>query len=163
MNQPLTIYRDHARAEWVDYNRHLRDAYYLLLFSYAVDALIDHIGLDEVERERSQRSLYTLEVHLNYLAEVKEGTPLRVDVQLLGHDAKRLHVYLGLHRGEEPEPVAVSEQMLMSVDMAQKRSAPFAPVVLERIAQIAAAHAELPKPPYVGRVMALPPARTVPA
>jgi acyl-CoA thioester hydrolase len=163
MSQPLTIYRDYARAEWVDYNRHLRDAYYLLLFSYAVDALIDHIGLDEAERERSQRSLYTLEVHLNYLAEVKEGTPLRVDVQLFGHDAKRLHVYLSLFRGDEPDPAAVSEQMLMSVDTAQKRSAPFMPAVLERIGQLAVAHADLPKPAYAGRVITLPPARGVPA
>lgn len=163
MSQPLTLYRDHARGEWVDYNRHLRDAYYLLLFSYAVDALMDEIGLDETERERSQRSLYTVEVHLNYLAEVKEGTPLRVDVQLLGHDVKRLHVYLSLYRGEEPEPVAVCEQMLMSVDTAQKRSAPFLPAVLARIEQLATAQTGLPKPAYVGRVMGLPPARAVPA
>ena len=47
---PLVVYRDRVRAEWVDYNRHLRDAFYLLLFSYATDVLIERIGLDDAAR-----------------------------------------------------------------------------------------------------------------
>ncbi|MBT2341238.1 MULTISPECIES: thioesterase family protein, partial [Pseudomonas] len=35
----LTTYQTHIRPEWVDYNGHLRDAYYLLIFSYATDVL----------------------------------------------------------------------------------------------------------------------------
>lgn len=40
-----TIYRDSVKAEWVDYNRHLRDAYYMLIYSLATDAFMDGIGL----------------------------------------------------------------------------------------------------------------------
>ena len=54
---PLTIYRDVVRPEWVDYNGHLRDAFYLLIFSFATDALLDRIGLDDAaRRERVARS-----------------------------------------------------------------------------------------------------------
>ncbi|HCC61943.1 MAG TPA: 4-hydroxybenzoyl-CoA thioesterase, partial [Pseudomonas sp.] len=69
----LTTYRTPIRPEWVDYNNHLRDAFYLLIFSFATDALMDRIGLDQAGRERSGHTLYTLECHLNYLAEVKLG------------------------------------------------------------------------------------------
>ncbi|MGY5799659.1 thioesterase family protein, partial [Rheinheimera faecalis] len=45
--------------EWVDYNGHLRDAFYLLVFSYATDALMAHIGLDSQNRDASGHSLFT--------------------------------------------------------------------------------------------------------
>jgi acyl-CoA thioester hydrolase len=155
MSSALTLYRDGVRAEWVDYNGHLRDAYYLLLFSYAADALIDAIGLDAAERARSRRSIYTLEVHLNYLAELKQGEAVRVDGQLIDHDSKRLHVYFSLHRGDAAEPVAASEQMLLHVDTAQSRATPFGAAVLARVEALAAAHAALPHPAYAGRVIGL--------
>ena len=37
----LTTYSTPVLEEWVDYNGHLRDAFYLLIFSYATDALMD--------------------------------------------------------------------------------------------------------------------------
>ena len=74
---PLTIYRDVVRPEWVDYNGHLRDAFYLLIFSFATDALLDRIGLDDAARRERGRSVYTLEAHVNYLHEIKEGTQVR--------------------------------------------------------------------------------------
>ena len=49
----LTTYRTPILPEWVDYNDHLRDAFYLLIFSYATDALMTRIGLDQAGRERS--------------------------------------------------------------------------------------------------------------
>lgn len=41
----LITYRTPVQEDWVDYNGHLRDAYYLLIFSYATDALMERIGL----------------------------------------------------------------------------------------------------------------------
>ncbi|SCK15613.1 thioesterase family protein [Vogesella sp. LIG4] len=151
----LCLYRNSVRSDWVDYNGHMRDAYYLLAFSLASDALIERIGLDEAERQRSQRSVYTLEVHLNYLRELKLGEPLRVEAQLLGHDSKRLHVYFSLYRGDDAEPAAVSEQMLMHIDTGIARGAAFSPAVLAQVQQLAASSAG-PWPAYAGRVIALP-------
>src|SRR5579859_7301594 len=110
---PLTIYRDVVRPEWVDYNGHLRDAFYLLIFSFATDALLDRIGLDDAVRRERGRSVYTLEAHVNYLHEIKEGTPVRVDARVLAHDAKRLHLYLELFAHGHDDAVSASEQMLL--------------------------------------------------
>ena len=89
----LTTYTTQVHPDWVDYNGHLRDAFYLLIFSYATDALMDTLGLDSENRAASGHSLFTLELHLNYLHEVKLGAEVEVRTQLIAHDAKRLHLY----------------------------------------------------------------------
>ena len=155
----LTTYQTRVISDWVDYNGHLRDAFYLLIFSYATDALMDRLGLDSDSREASGHSLFTLELHLNYLHEVKLDTEVEVHTQIIGHDSKRLHLYHSLHRVGDPQELAGNEQMLLHVDLAGPRSAPFTAATLERLQGIIAEQTELPAPAYIGRVIALPPAR----
>jgi acyl-CoA thioester hydrolase len=153
----LTLTHDVVRPEWVDYNGHLRDAYYLLLFSLASDALLDRIGLDADARTARGRSVYTLEVHLNYLRELKEGTPVRVDARVLAFDAKRMHVYFTLHDARDGALSAASEQMLLCVDVtAGAKSAAFDADVASRVAALHAQQEGLGAPDYAGRVIGLP-------
>ncbi|NQD96794.1 thioesterase [Pseudomonas sp. CrR25] len=152
----FTPYRTAILPEWVDYNGHLRDAFYLLIFSYATDALMDRLGLDEAGRMRSGHTLYTLECHLNYLDEVKLGTEVEVRTRLLAHDRKRLHIHHGLHLPGNPAALAESEQMLMNIDTLTGRSAPFDEEVARCVAALAAAQQGLPRPACIGRVIGLP-------
>jgi acyl-CoA thioester hydrolase len=152
----LPVYRDVVRAEWVDYNGHLRDAFYMLIFSFATDALIDQIGLDDSVRKARGRSIYTLEAHINYLHEIKEGAQVAVEMRVLAHDAKRLHLYLEMFAGAGDEPVAAGEQMLLHVDTSGPRAAPFDSDVLERVHELFDAQAALPAAAYAGRVIGLP-------
>ncbi|REE22362.1 acyl-CoA thioester hydrolase [Paraburkholderia sp. BL27I4N3] len=164
MPQPIALpdYRDTVRADWVDYNGHLRDAFYMLIFSFATDSLIDLIGLPDAVRKERRRSIYTLEAHINYLHEIKEGAQVRVDMRVLGHDARRLHLYLEMFSGDGGEPVAAGEQMLLHVDTGGPRAAAFDPDVAARVQALADAHAALPPAAFVGRVIGLP-AKTKPS
>ncbi|WP_179402299.1 thioesterase family protein [Burkholderia guangdongensis] len=154
---PLTIYRDTVRPEWVDYNGHLRDAFYLLIFSFATDALIDRIGLDDATRQARGRSVYTLEAHVNYLHEIREGTPVRVDARVLAHDAKRMHLYFEMFADGHDGPVSASEQMLMHVATQDgPKSAAFDPDVAEHVAALHALQRDHAPPAFAGRVIALP-------
>ncbi|MEY4882371.1 MAG: hypothetical protein RIS34_225 [Pseudomonadota bacterium] len=156
MSELLSTYRGPVVPEWVDYNGHLRDAFYLLIFSYASDALMDQLGLDGAQREASGCSLFTLECHLNYLQEVKAGVTVEVRTRILGHDKKRLHIYHSLHLpGAEPT-LAANEQMLLHVELAGPRAIPFSEVMLAHIQRLAQSHQNLPIPKYVGRVIGLP-------
>lgn len=154
------VYRDVVRAEWVDYNGHLRDAFYMLIYSYATDALLDAIGLDAAQREARGRSMYTLEAHLNYLREIREGAPVRVDVRVIGYDAKRVRVYLEMYAGEGNEssegdgPVSASEQLMLHVDRSGPRAAPFDADVLAKVAALAAMDARF-EPRHPSRAIAL--------
>jgi acyl-CoA thioester hydrolase len=150
------VYRCTIVPEWVDFNGHLRDGYYMVLFSSAVDALMDLAGLDEVGRKATGHSWFTLEAHVSYLHEVKQGAAVEVRLQMLGLDAKRLHVALGLYAAGGTQLLALTEQMLLNVDMAGPRATAFAPQVAAYLHPLATQHAPLPRPAQVGRVMALP-------
>jgi acyl-CoA thioester hydrolase len=157
MSAPLRLHREVVQPGWVDYNNHLNDAYYLVILSHATDALMDHIGLDAAGRERTKCSLFTAELHLNYVKEVKGGAAVRVDTQILGLDAKRLHIFHTLHVGDEADAAATNEQMLLHMDMTGPRVAPFQPDVLARLEAIAKDHASLTRPANAGRSIGLPP------
>ncbi|MGA8259581.1 MAG: thioesterase family protein [Arenicellales bacterium] len=148
-------YRDRVRGEWVDYNGHMSEAYYVLVFGFATDAFYDLIGMDDGYRRRESRSVYTLESHINYLHEVGEGEELVVRSQVLGADHKRVRLFHAMHHGEQGELLATSELMLLHVDMRGPRAVPFAPEVQGRLDKIAAAHAELPRPVQAGRSISL--------
>jgi acyl-CoA thioester hydrolase len=142
----LITYQTPVLADWVDYNGHLRDAFYLLVFSYASD-----------DRDASGHSLFTLEAHINYLHEVKLGEDVQVRTQILGHDRKRVQLYHALFRAGSDEALAASEQMLLHVDLAAgPKSAPFGDQSLEAMRLLVQAQHDQPAPTFVGRVIGLP-------
>jgi acyl-CoA thioester hydrolase len=145
----LTTYQTRIIPDWVDYNGHLRDAFYLLIFSYATDALMDRLGMDSSNREASGNSLFTLELHLNYLHEVKLDAEVEVHTQIIG--------YHSLHLVGDDKELAGNEQMLLHVDLAGPRSTPFSEQTLGRLQAMVAEQSDLPAPACIGRVIALPP------
>ena len=152
----LHLHREIVQPGWVDYNDHLNDGYYMVIFSNATTTLMDHIGLGAEARAATGCTLFTLETHINYLREVKGGAEARVDTQILGHDQKRLHVFHTMFAGGSEEPRATNEQMLLHIDMTGPKAAPFRPAVLAHIETIVAAQAGLPRPANAGRAIALP-------
>ena len=131
----LPVYRTPILDEWIDFNGHLRDAYYGLVLSYATDAMMDHLGLDAAYRERTRCTLYTLEVHIHYLHEVKRSDELEVRITILDSDRKRIHVACGFGCPRVAGPVAAAEAMLLHVHQGEKpSSAPFPAEIAERIA-----------------------------
>jgi acyl-CoA thioester hydrolase len=126
-------YRCEVRPEWVDYNGHLRDAYYGLIFSFAVDALMDHIGLDAAGRALHGSSLYTVHTQLRYLHELHAQQAVRVRTRVASHDAKRLRLEQSMWIEGRNEPVATAEQLLLHVATDGPRAAPFPEPVRARL------------------------------
>jgi acyl-CoA thioesterase FadM len=141
--------------EWVDYNGHMSESCYLLLFGDNSDAFFRFIGIDEAYRDQGGQSLYTVETHIHNIQEVALGEPLRLTLQLLDHDAKRVHIFHSMFHATTGELLATAEQMLVHVDMAQGRSTAMAPDLQSRLHAIAQAHAALPMPPQVGKPMGI--------
>ena len=155
---PLSLHRAIVRQEWVDYNGHLNDAYYMVIFSQATDAFIDHIGMDDAARRATKTSIYTLEGHINYLLEVKEGEDVEIRTRLIRHDAKRMQLYHEMFRPSLVEPVAAAEFMLLHVDTTDgAKSAPFRPEIAARLQAIQTAQDALPPSVYSSRTIGLKP------
>lgn len=155
LNQPPISCRDRVRPEWVDYNGHMSEAYYVLVFGYATDAFYDLIGMDDAYRRRAGRSVYTLESHISYLLEIGRDEELAVRTQVLGADSKRVRLFHAMHHGEQGDLLATSELMLLHVDTTGPRAVPFAPEVQARLDRITEAHTELPQPSQAGRSISL--------
>jgi acyl-CoA thioester hydrolase len=118
----LPVYHARIQPDWIDFNGHLRDAYYGLVASFAIDDVMDILGLNAAYRERTHCTLYTLEVHLHYLHEVKSSDDLRVVTSVLDFDRKRLHVGCRFLCSRIAEPVATAEMMLLHVHQGEKPS-----------------------------------------
>ncbi|PWU29684.1 acyl-CoA thioester hydrolase [Pseudomonas delhiensis] len=151
----MLTYRTPVLRDWIDYNEHLRDAFYLLIFSYATDALMERIGLDEAGRADTGHTLFTLEAHINYLAQAKLGDALEVRTRFIDRDLKRLHIVHDLHREGSDEPLAVSEQMLMNVDFQAGRACVFADAVDRRVSELFRQYQGARHPGYCGRRIAI--------
>jgi betainyl-CoA thioesterase len=130
----VAVYRTDVLPEWIDYNGHLRDAYYSLIVSLACDAFMDRVGLDEAYRQRTQCTLYTLELHLRFLREVKRTALVDVSVRILETDRKRIRAALDLRCERYPDPVASAELVLMHVHQGEKpRSQAFPPEIVDAL------------------------------
>lgn len=155
---PLSLHRAIVRKEWVDYNGHLNDAYYMVIFSKATDAFMDYIGMDDAARQSTNTSLFTLEGHINYLLEVKEGESVEIRTRLVRHDAKRLQLYHEMFRPGYGDPVAAAEFMLLHVDTAGgAKSAPFRPEIAAKLQEIQTMQDGLPPSTYSSRTIGLKP------
>lgn len=152
---PLTLYETEVRPEWVDYNGHMSEAFYVLVFGYATDALLDKLGLDARYRESERASVYTVEGHVNYLQEVAERAQLTVTTQVLEANLKRARIFHFMYAKGNARPVATEELLLAHIDTAQARSSPFPSSTLGKLEAILDAHADLPLPELAGRSIAL--------
>jgi acyl-CoA thioester hydrolase len=141
--------------EWTDYNHHLTESAYLLIMGESSDAFFRSFGVDDAYRAAGH-SLYTVETHLRNLREAREGEQLSLTIQVLGTDAKRLHILHEMHRAAGGL-IATAEQMLLHVDTRAGQAVPFPSHIAGVLREISAAHADaLPVPPYVGRSIRLP-------
>jgi acyl-CoA thioester hydrolase len=144
----LWLHEATVRPEWVDYNGHMNEAYYVLIFGDATDAFYDHIGFNDTFRRRENVSLYTVEAHVRYLNEAHEGEPLRIGTRLLAHDEKRLRLHHTMLRKRDNETLAVIELMAVHVDKRNVRASPFHHDIA---ACIAAVGTSAPPQPAVSR------------
>ncbi len=134
-----TIYRSAVATEWIDYNGHLRDAYYVLILSLATDGLMDHLGLDAAYRERTRCTLFSLEMHMHWLREVKDSDLMEVDAHLLAADAKRLHVGFDIRVVGRQGAAATAEFVLLHYRQGENPgAATFPPEIVATVAALGA-------------------------
>jgi carnitine 3-dehydrogenase len=152
-DEPLRLVEAEVPAEWIDYNGHAHESRYLQLVGDATDALLGVLGVDAAYLEAGG-SYYTVETHLRHLGQARAGDRLTVTTQVLGADAKRLHVFHRLTRGDDE--IATAEQMLLHVDTRAGRAAPATDAVRERGTRLVDAHRSLPLPEGVGRRISMP-------
>jgi acyl-CoA thioester hydrolase len=145
-----------VEPQWIDYNGHMNMAYFHVLFDRAVDEAFEVVGLGPDYAEQRKASYFTAEVHTLYKRELKVRDPVRVTLQLIGFDEKRLHFYEEIRHATEGWTAAACEVLSLHVDLRSKKVVPFPAEILANLAVMKAAHSRLSRPASVGRVIGLP-------
>jgi len=146
----VNLFESPVLSDWIDYNGHMNDAYYVVAFSKGIDAFMVHIGLDETFRSENSVSIYTLQSMVQYLQEVSEGEPLVIKGQLLESDNKKLRLYMTMYHAKTNDVLATMETLLLHMNMKEHRAAPFLPETLAIVEKINTSHASLPAPDNAG-------------
>ncbi|MBF9233569.1 thioesterase family protein [Microvirga alba] len=141
---------------WIDYNGHMNMAYYHVLFDKAVEEGFSLVGLGQDYLEERKGSFFAAETHTLYKRELKAGDPVRVTLQLVDFDEKRVHFYLEIRHATEGWVAATSEGLSLHMDMRARKVAPFPDDIMANLAVMKAAHGRLAKPPVLGRVIGIP-------
>jgi acyl-CoA thioester hydrolase len=140
---PLQLYRTPVRPEWIDYNGHMHEAYYVLVFGNTTDAFLDLIGMDAAYRERTKTSLYTVEGHIAFIEEVPPDTGLRVATTIVAFDAKRVHLFHEMTRDSDGAQLATYELLALHVDQSGPRVTAMPAPIFDKVSAIGAGHSAL--------------------
>lgn len=119
MPEPTT-WSEPVRPEWIDYNGHLSEPYYVLVFGHATDAVMARLG---IVPEHSGTSLYTLEAHVRYLDQVPPDAQLLVNTSVIGVTGKLLWLWHEMWCADRLR--ATEEVLMVHVDAAAGRASPF--------------------------------------
>ena len=128
-------------------------AYYVLVFDHATDVFLESIGMNSALREQTGSSVFVAEAHVTYDQEVMEGETVDISSQVIGSDAKRLHLFHRMYRRSDGILAATNELMILHVNLNSRRVGPFPDSVLLHLKDISKRHAEFRRPDQVGRVM----------
>ena len=147
-------YRTSVRPEWIDYNGHMQDCYYGLIFSLAADEVQEALGVGARYRKATGCTVYLVEDHKVFLREVKEGAEVTVEARVIGWDAKRFHLHKQMFEGGDL--VCVGEYMELHVNQLPKPHAePMPKEVLARLERACLSEEVVAALPHRARAISL--------
>jgi acyl-CoA thioester hydrolase len=153
---PFVSSRMQVEPAWIDYNGHLNMAYYHVLFDRAVEEGFNLAGLGHDYLEERKASFFAAEIHTAYKQELKAHDEVRVTLQLVDFDDKRLHFYMEIRHATDGWVAATMEGLSLHMDMQTRKVAPFPDDIAANLAVMKAAHARLARPQALGRVIGIP-------
>jgi len=154
-DQPITILETRVKPEWIDYNGHMNVAYYLTVFDIAVDHFNDMVGLGKTYRDKTGNSLFALECRLTFQREALVDEPIRVTLQLIDLDEKRIHFFERMYHAEKNTLMATAEQLVTHVDLKRRHASVMPPDVYRKLTSLRTAHNKLPKPAELDRAIGI--------
>jgi acyl-CoA thioesterase FadM len=146
---PFASYESEVRREWLDYNGHMHDASYAIALSDANEELFEELDLSADYRASTGAAFYTVETHIRFLGECGPGQTLTAKTVLVDADTKRMRLYTELLC--DGRLAATGESLYLHVDSTLGATTPMPHDRQERVDQLLAAHAGLPRPNHLGR------------
>src|SRR5262245_53657485 len=113
---PDIIHRGTVKPDWVDYNGHMGDFAYTIVFSQALDAFMEAIGLDATRRRETGCTLRESELRIAFLREFHEGQAYEVRLRVLDRQPQSLRLFGQMIDAESGLDAALADQLLIYVN-----------------------------------------------
>lgn len=152
---PIRIAENTVKADWIDFNGHMNAKHYGIEFQvHAEKFLEDVVGFGVSFSKNEGAGPFVLQVHLHYLGELKEGERFSIDMMLLDHDTKRMHMLFQM-RAEDGRLCATAEYLNMNVDLTARKGREFPDWLKARLESMQSAHDHLERPKQVAAPLGL--------
>ena len=153
--QGIEVARGVVLPEWIDINKHMNVAYYVLAFDQGVDHLWTRFGLTDEYIATHDSSTFAVESHIIWMKELSEAEPYLVTSQILAFDEKRIHQFMRMYHADKHYLAATAEWMNLHVDLQHRRVVPWPDAIHEQIAVYAKAQGNVEWPEGAGRRMSV--------
>ncbi|MDE2636406.1 MAG: thioesterase family protein [Chloroflexota bacterium] len=147
------VYEMTIPKSFLDENQHVNVQYYMHLVERGLGEVFRRVGLGEPYAAADELGNFALEQHIRYLAEILVDERVSVYIRLVELSPKRAYFMSFLVNHSRAELAATVEVVMMNVDIARRRGAPFPPAAKEQLDALLAKHQKLPWPAPVCGVM----------
>ncbi|MEM7335257.1 MAG: thioesterase family protein [Chloroflexota bacterium] len=137
----------------LDENNHMNVRHYLGFFDDATYELFAAFGMGRDYYLTTENGSFALEMHINYLAEVRLGESFAIYSRVVNRTAKRIHFMHFMVNKDRQNVAAVFEGVGSHVNTTIRRTSPFPDNIAEQIDAILDQHKQLTWEPPVCGVM----------
>ena len=114
-----------VKKEWIDYNKHMNMAYYVLIIDKAWEVALEKFKMGANAAKNEKRSTMVVETNTKYLNEVKVGEEVDVNLTYFDHDKKRLHIKMEMIGKNTNKISASMEWISLYIDLNKRKVTEF--------------------------------------
>ena len=153
---PIILSEKTVLRDWIDYNGHMNVAFYTLAFDNSLDEFLENtLGIGETHASHNQQGPFVLQAHYHYLNEMSLGEKFNVRLLVVDCDEKRMHLCLDIFSVKQKKIIAVSETVLINVNLAIRKTEKYPTWALKRLGDLKNTHAHSNFPSVLGKPIGL--------
>ena len=153
---PIILSEKTVLRDWIDYNGHMNVAFYTLVFDNSLDEFLENtLGIGETHASHNQQGPFVLQAHYHYLNEMSLDEKFNVRLLVVDCDEKRMHLCLDIFSVKQKQIIAVSETVLINVNLAIRKTEKYPTWALKRLEDLKNTHAHSNFPSVLGKPIGL--------
>ena len=153
---PIILSEKRVLKDWIDYNGHMNVAFYTLAFDNSLDEFLENtLGIGETHASHNQQGPFVLQAHYHYLNEMSLDEKFNVRLLVVDCDEKRMHLCLDIFSVKQKKIIAVSETVLINVNLVIRRTEKYPTWALKRLVDLKNTHANSNFPSVLGKSIGL--------
>ena len=148
---PIKLPTKKVLKSWIDYNGHMNVAFYTMAFDKSLDYFLEnYLGLGETHAEYNNQGPFVVQANFHYINEMKLNEKFFVQAALINFDIKKMHLCLEIISKKTNLTMAISEQLLLNVNLIKRKTESYPSWALQRIKTMYENHKNIKLPKYIG-------------